>query len=63
MKTSKYILVGAIIALTTTSCSNFLEREPLTALSPTTFWNTEDDLRLGLNKLYDQMSFLFTRQS
>ena len=59
MKAIKYILAGAIVALTTTGCSDFLEREPLTVLSPTTFWNTEEDLRLGLNKLYDQMNITY----
>lgn len=59
MKAIKHILTGIIVTLTMTGCSDFLEREPLTALSPTTFWNTEDDLRLGLNKLYEQMNISY----
>lgn len=62
MKAIKFF-AGAIVALTTISCSDFLEREPLTALSPTTFWNTEDDLRLGLNKLYDQMNISYSQDN
>lgn len=59
MKSIKYLCV--IIALgTCTGCSDFLEREPLTALSPTTFWNTEDDLRLALNNLYENMNISYS---
>ena len=59
MKSIKYLC--AVIAFgACTSCSDFLEREPLTALSPTTFWNTEDDLRLALNNLYENMNISYS---
>lgn len=58
MKSIKYIC--AIALLTCLSCSDFLEKEPLTALSPTTFWNTENDLRLGLNILYEKMNVSYS---
>lgn len=32
------------------ACS--LDKDPLTTLSPVNFWNTESDLRMGLNNLY-----------
>lgn len=44
----------------TTSCSDFLDREPKTSLSPNTFWKTEDDLRLSLNILYNNMNRSYT---
>ena len=54
MKKIIYILfiVGLI---TSSSCSDFLDREPKTSLSPATFWKTEEDLRLSLNVLYNNM--------
>lgn len=59
MRLIKYMC--AVIALVVcSSCSDFLEREPLTALSPTTFWNTEEDLRLGLNYLYESMNISYS---
>lgn len=61
MKSIKYICAVALIACT--SCSDFLEKEPLTALSPTTFWNTEEDLRLGLNVLYDKMNISYSEDN
>ncbi len=55
MKTVKYLC--AIITLgICSSCADFLDREPLDALSPSNFWNTEDDLRMGLNYLYENMN-------
>lgn len=53
MKSIKYILLIAIMALT--GCSDFLEKEPLVTLSPASFWKTESDLRLALNILYKKM--------
>lgn len=49
MKTTKYILILSIMALFA-ACS--LDKEPLTTLSPSNFWNTETDLRMALNNLY-----------
>ena len=33
-------------------CSCQIDREPLTTLSPSSFWITEQDLRMGLNNIY-----------
>ena len=53
-------IIYSIILIICLGCSDFLEKEPLTALSPTTFWNTEDDLRLGLNILYEKMNITYS---
>lgn len=43
-----------------TGCSDFLDREPETTLSPSTFWKTESDLKMGLNILYKNMNRSFS---
>ena len=49
---SKYLLVVMVLVLV--SCNDdFLERVPLDEISATTFWNTENDLRVYNNRLYD----------
>lgn len=58
MKSIKYILLIAVLAMT--GCSDFLEREPLVTLSPSNFWKTESDLRLALNMLYKKMGRSYT---
>ena len=54
MKTIQYLCFAAL--LTCAGCGDFLEKEPLTSLSPSNFWNTEEDLRLSLNMLYEEMN-------
>lgn len=51
INTYKYI-VGAFLTLNFTSCADFLDREPLDEVSNTTFWNTEDDMKIYNNNLY-----------
>lgn len=58
MKTMKYLYVALLLVCS--GCSGFLERDPLTTLSPSSFWKTEDDLRLALNILYDKMNISYT---
>lgn len=53
MKLLKYICI--CIAFSQLGCSDFLDKEPLTTLSPQSFWNTEKDLRLALNNLYKNL--------
>lgn len=53
MKKIVYII---LLLWTCSGCSDFLDREPMTTLSPTNFWKTEDDLKLGLNALYNNMN-------
>lgn len=53
MKQLKYIWVVCVLVLC--GCNDFLEKEPLTTLSPQSFWNTEKDLRLALNNLYKNL--------
>lgn len=55
MKYIAYLLVIACVGLNT-ACSDFLDREPKTTLSPGNFWKTESDLRFALNILYQNMS-------
>lgn len=56
MKKYIYILTYSLITLIFSSCEGFLEKEPLTTLSSSTFWNTENDLRLALNNQYQEMN-------
>ncbi|MDF9829771.1 RagB/SusD family nutrient uptake outer membrane protein [Parabacteroides sp. PF5-6] len=50
-----YISVLTLL-LSISGCSGYLDREPLTSLSPGSFWNTEKDLRMALNYCYNQMN-------
>lgn len=59
MKKYIYPLVCFILFMNT-GCSDFLDRTPKTSLSPETFWNTESDLRLALNILYQNMNRSYT---
>lgn len=60
MKKIFYIFLAALVCSIHTGCSDFLDREPKTSLSPVTFWKTESDLRLALNALYQNMNRPFT---
>lgn len=51
----KAILLLCLISVVNTSCSDFLNKEPLVTLSPESFWKTESDLELALNVLYKNM--------
>lgn len=59
MKKLIYPLLAATLCMAT-GCSDFLDREPKTSLSPTTFWKTESDLRMALNILYQNMNRSYT---
>lgn len=48
----KYIMMGAL-ALSTASCSDFLDTVPHDALSPSTTWQTSDDANKFLTGIYD----------
>lgn len=50
-----YILVAIFSTAMLTSCDSFLDKEPLTDISPSKFWKTETDLQQGVNILYNQM--------
>lgn len=47
---SIYILLAAALSLN--SCSDFLDRDPLSQGSESTFWKTEADAEKGVNALY-----------
>lgn len=50
--TIKYSLLLAMLVIM--SCNDdFLERQPLDEISSETFWNTENDLRVYNNRIYD----------
>lgn len=55
-----YTAFAALLLIGLSGCSDFLDKEPKTALSPNTFWKTESDLRLGLNNLYANMNRSYT---
>ena len=59
MKKILYTLLLATLCVNS-GCSDFLDREPKTTLSPGTFWKTESDLRLALNILYQNMNRSYT---
>lgn len=61
MKAIKYICIMLVIACS--GCSDFLERDPLTTLSPNNFWKTENDLRLALNSLYEDMNISYSQDN
>ena len=49
----KYSLVFLLAsAMTLGSCSDFLDRDPLSQASENTFWQTEADALAGVNALY-----------
>ena len=51
---SKYVIALALIMLVSYSCNDdFLERFPLDEISAETFWNTENDLMVYNNRIYD----------
>lgn len=56
MRKYMYIWMCAVACLFLGGCQDFLERDPLTTLSSGSFWNTEKDLRMALNKQYQEMS-------
>lgn len=51
--------VAAVALLFTTSCSDFLERAPQDALSPSTFWKTDADAKLALNGIYNGLNNIY----
>lgn len=51
-----YTFICLSLLLTLCSCNDFLDRDPKTSLSPSNFWKTENDLRLALNVLYQNMN-------
>lgn len=52
-----YIVAG--IALMMTSCSDFLDRYPSDSLSPSTFWQTEDDAYLAMVGCYNRLEPIY----
>lgn len=54
------VLTALMVIAALSSCSDFLDKEPKTELSPNTFWKTESDLRFGLNSLYANMNRSYT---
>ncbi|WP_026953566.1 RagB/SusD family nutrient uptake outer membrane protein [Algoriphagus vanfongensis] len=49
------ILIQILVAITFTSCDDFLETEPMDKLVPNTFFQTEKDLELYTNSFYQRM--------
>lgn len=46
------IALAIALIISSSSCSEFLDREPLSAASENTFWKTENDALVGLNAVY-----------
>ena len=59
MKKYLYSVVAFVVALTATSCSDFLDRAPQDALSPSTFWKTESDAKLALTGCYNGLDKIY----
>ena len=55
MKKTINILLTSFAALTMVSCEDFLTKTPKTALSPSSFFKTEQDLELWTNKFYNDV--------
>jgi len=51
--------VAAVALLFTTSCSDFFDRAPQDKLSPSTFWQTEDDAYLALTGVYNGLNTIY----
>lgn len=47
--------ISALVMLTVTSCSDFLEKSPTTKLSSQTFWRTQSDADLALAGVYSTL--------
>ncbi|MBR1464703.1 MAG: RagB/SusD family nutrient uptake outer membrane protein [Prevotella sp.] len=65
MKTIKYILASAILAvggMVVTSCSD-LEEKPLTFLNPNIYYNTEGEVDAALNGVYNRFRNMYTANS
>ncbi|WP_207512436.1 RagB/SusD family nutrient uptake outer membrane protein [Longitalea luteola] len=46
-----YILIPGVLA--STGCKKFLDQEPISDLSPESFWKSPDDARTGVAAIYD----------
>lgn len=57
----KKIILGVIAMLSffITSCSDFLDRAPQDSLSPSTFWQSEDDAYLALIGTYNGLNTIY----
>jgi hypothetical protein len=55
-KIFSFIYAGAIL-LVLTSCKDFLEKNPLDQISSQIFWNTEEDVQIGLTGIYSIMPY------
>lgn len=56
----RYICATALMWMGIIGCSDYLDRDPLTTLSPSSFWKTESDLKLALNFLYEKMNVSYS---
>lgn len=56
----KTIYLWLLTAIVLCGCSDFLDREPKTNLSPASFWKSESDLRLATNVFYQNMNRSYT---
>lgn len=48
-----FFIIAIMILLFTGGCSDFLEETPQSFLSPTTFFNSEKNIEIGVNGIYD----------
>lgn len=55
MKKIINILLAGTLALSALSCSNFMDLNPTTQPSESTFWKTENDFNMALAGIYGQM--------
>ncbi len=56
MKANKYIIaLASVLTLTTTSCSNWLDQEPMSNVTTGSYFTTASDFTSGANYLYSQL--------
>jgi starch-binding outer membrane protein, SusD/RagB family len=55
IKMRKLLLLGALSMIILTGCSKFLDRQPLSQISPANGFNSESELQLYVNSFYQDM--------
>ena len=59
MKKYLYGVAAALVMISAASCSDFLERSPEDALSPTSFWQSESDAYLAMTGCYNGLNYIY----
>lgn len=55
MKSLKYLSLSLVVCgATLSSCDDFFDTKPYDQLSPSTFWQTEEDVQSAVTACYDK---------